>query len=159
MEDGEVPYEIERKFLLKNDKWKKTAKSEYICQGYMRTEKGAVRVRIFGEKAFITIKGKTEKITRKEFEYEIPVADARELLDNFCERPYIEKTRNKIEFKGFEWIVDEFHGENAGLLLAELELDSEDQEFPVPEWIGEEVSGDPRYFNSNLVRNPFSKWK
>ncbi|NNK14314.1 MAG: CYTH domain-containing protein, partial [Desulfofustis sp.] len=96
---------------------------------------------------------------RTEFEYEIPVADAKNLLNELCEQPIIEKKRYKIEYRGFVWEVDEFFGENEGLVVAEIELESEDQTFETPEWVGEEVTGDPRYFNSNLIKNPFIKWK
>jgi len=93
-----------------------------------------------------------------EYEYEIPVEDANVLLDELCEKPIIEKNRYKIEFAGFIWEVDEFFGENKGLIVAEIELESEDQQFEKPEWVGDEVSGDPRYFNSNLIKNPYSSW-
>ena len=96
--------------------------------------------------------------TRAEYEYEISVSDANEMLDSLCEKPIIEKNRTKIEYKGLIWEVDEFFGENEGLIFAEVELDSEDQDIALPEWIGEEVTGDPKYYNSNLVINPYNKW-
>ena len=96
--------------------------------------------------------------TRLEFEYEIPIADARILLDELCERPLIEKTRYRIDYGGMTWEVDEFAGENAGLVVAEVELEDEEQEIELPTWIGREVSDDPRYFNSNLIANPYSTW-
>ena len=95
--------------------------------------------------------------SRPEFEYEIPRQDADQLLD-ICEKPLIEKTRFKVVVEGFVWEIDEFFGENQGLIVAEVELESEDQEFPRPDWVGEEVTGDPRYFNSNLIKNPYKMW-
>lgn len=151
--------EIERKFLIKGNDWKKNSKAVLFRQGYLSTVKErTVRVRTIDNKGFLTIKGITVGATRAEYEYEISVSDANEMLDSLCEKPIIEKTRTKIEYKGLIWEVDEFFGENEGLVVAEVELVSEDQEPAIPEWIGEEVTGDPRYFNSNLIKNPFKNW-
>ena len=151
--------EIERKYLVKNDDWKKLAEGIYYKQGYLSTVKErTVRVRTIGEKGYLTIKGLTVGVTRSEFEYEIPAEEANQMLDNLCERPIIEKLRAKIEYKGLIWEIDEFHGENEGLVVAEVEIKDENQAIDLPEWIGEEVSGDPRYFNSNLIKNPYTKW-
>jgi CYTH domain-containing protein len=106
----------------------------------------------------LTVKGITTGASRPEYEYEIPVTDADEMLDELCERYLIEKKRYKIEYKGFIWEVDEFFGENQGLIVAEVELENEDQSYEKPEWIGDEVTGDPKYFNSNLVKDPYLKW-
>lgn len=151
--------EIERKFLLTGNAWKKLARGTFYRQGYLSSQKNrTVRVRTIGETAFLTIKGKSVGVTRTEYEYEIPVEDANVLLDQLCEKPIIEKNRYKIEFAGFTWEVDEFLGVNAGLLVAEIELESEEQQFEKPEWVGEEVSGDSRYFNSSLIKHPYSSW-
>jgi len=151
--------EIERKFLIKGNDWKKNSKEVLFRQGYLSTVKErTVRVRTIDNKGFLTIKGITIGATRAEYEYEISVSDAKEMLDSLCEKPIIEKTRTKIEYKGLIWEVDEFFGENEGLIVAEVELVSEDQKPAIPEWIGEEVTGDPRYFNSNLIKNPFKNW-
>ena len=151
--------EIERKFLVTGTSWKKDATGVRCCQGYMCINGGTtIRVRIKGEKGFLTIKGKSVGITRSEYEYEIPLEDARELLDNQCEKPLIDKLRYTIKYKGFLWEVDEFAGLNQGLVLAEIELESEEQDFERPEWLGREVSGDFRYYNVSLIRNPWSEW-
>jgi len=149
--------EIERKFLIKNDAWRNVRGIKYR-QGYLSSVKErTVRVRTTEEKGYLTIKGIAVGATRMEFEYEIPRKDADRLLE-ICEQPLIEKNRYTIEYGGFVWEVDEFFGENSGLIIAEIELTSEDQEFPRPDWVGEEVTGDPRYFNSNLIKNPFTAW-
>ncbi len=151
--------EIERKFLVSGDAWRQLATGTHYRQGYLSTVKErTVRVRTINEEAFLTIKGVTQGFTRVEYEYEIPHADAVELLDDLCEQPIVEKHRYKIEVDGLTWEVDEFHGVNDGLIVAEVELESEDQEFSRPDWIGEEVSGDPRYFNANLIANPYTTW-
>jgi adenylate cyclase len=155
-----MPKEIERKFLVKSNLYKSLGKADYLHQGFLSTEKErVVRVRIKGEMAWITIKGISEGASRAEFEYEIPKEDAQFLLENLCISPTIEKYRYKINIEGFTWEVDEFLGENEGLVIAEIELEEEGQEFPKPEWIGQEVTGDPRYYNANLVTNPFKNWK
>jgi len=151
--------EIERKFLVKGGAWRKLAKGTHYRQGYLSTVKErTVRVRTIDDKGYLTIKGITIGATRAEYEYEIPVEDANAMLDNLCEKPLIEKFRYKIGYEGFTWELDEFEGENQGLIVAEIELADENDKFKRPEWIGEEVTGDPRYFNSNLTKNPFTKW-
>ncbi len=152
--------EIERKFLVTGDAWRILARGVTYRQGHLcRTGTCTVRIRIAGERAFLTVKSRTSGITRAEYEYEIPLADGEELLANLAERPIIKKTRRKIPYAGFIWDVDEFHGENQGLILAEIELEHEDQPFDKPAWIGEEVTGDPRYGNAALARRPFSAWR
>ena len=151
--------EIEKKFLITDNSWRSLASGVTYRQGYLNiTKERTVRVRTIEDKGFLTIKGIATGASRAEYEYEIPAADAEAMLNDLCEKPLIEKSRYKIDFEGFVWEVDEFFGENQGLIVAEVELESEDQRFEKPEWIGEEVTGDPRYFNANLVRNPFSKW-
>lgn len=150
--------EIERKYLIKGDAWREGAVGTLFRQGYLNSAKErVVRARTMGEKAALTIKGIATGATRLEFEYEIPLADAQQLLE-LCEPPLIEKTRYKIPYQGLVWEIDEFHGANEGLIVAECELESEDQAIDKPDWVGEEVTGDPRYFNSNLITHPFSKW-
>jgi adenylate cyclase len=152
--------EIERKFLPANDGWKGLGQPTLMRQGYLVADPvRTVRVRIEGERAVITIKSKTTGATRGEWEYGIPVPDAAELLDRLCEQPLVEKVRHRIEHLGHTWEVDEFLGENAGLVVAEIELGSEDEAFGKPDWIGQEVTGEPRYYNSSLIRLPYSKWK
>ena len=149
--------EIERKFMVKKGVWRDKKATKYR-QGYLSTVKErTVRVRTIEDKGYLTIKGISIGASRMEFEYEIPRQDADSLLD-ICEKPLIEKNRYKVENGGFVWEVDEFFGENQGLIVAELELENEDQYFPRPDWIGEEVTDEPRYFNANLVKNPYSKW-
>ena len=151
--------EIERRFLVKGDAWRGLGQGTEFKQGFLSTVKErVVRVRIAGERATLTIKGITRGFSKAEFEYEIPRADAQALLEELCERPLIEKTRYRIGHHGLIWEVDEFVGENKGLILAEVELTSENQAINPPAWIGQEISGDPRYFNSNLVSNPFTRW-
>lgn len=150
--------EIERKFLVKDGSWRSGA-GTMIRQGYLRNEiEGTVRVRTKGERGFLTIKGRSEGISRLEFEYEIPVEDADQILDELCRKPLIEKIRYEIGLGGFIWEIDEFLGENAGLVVAEIELEAENQVFPKPDWLGKEVSGDFRYQNASLVLNPYRTW-
>jgi CYTH domain-containing protein len=151
--------EIERKFLVRKEVWKNQPKNGQVYrQGYLNSVKErTVRVRIANNKGYLTVKGLSRGATRLEFEYEIPVEDAQKLLD-LCEKPLIEKTRYKIEQGNFVWEVDEFFGENEGLILAEIELESEEQAFSKPDWLAEEVTDDPRYFNANLVQYPYSEW-
>ncbi|MBW4659160.1 MAG: CYTH domain-containing protein [Drouetiella hepatica Uher 2000/2452] len=152
--------EIERKFLVKNDSWRTLAAGTVYRQGYIVSDiDRTVRIRLAGDRGYITIKGATSGISRSEFEYEIPGSDASELLDTLCDRPLIEKTRYKIPYGDLLWEVDEFVGENQGLVVAEVELTHPDQQVTLPDWIGQEVSDDPRYLNSNLVKLPFSQWK
>lgn len=151
--------EIERKFLLKNDNWRGLAQGTPYRQGYLNAQKGCtVRVRIMGGIGVITIKGPAVAGVRPEYEYEIPVSDANEMLDNLCLKPLIEKIRYKIPYGSFTWEVDEFEGLNAGLIVAEIELAAVDQKFPRPDWIGAEVTDDPRYYNASLVRTPYKDW-
>lgn len=151
--------EIERKFLVKGDGWRGLGVGEVYRQGYLSTKPEAtVRVRLVGDRGFLTIKGKSTLISRLEYEYAIPVTDAIALLDSLCEPPLIEKTRYTLVENGCTWEIDEFTGENQGLIVAEIELTDENQCFELPEWIGQEVSHDPRYFNANLVKHPYSQW-
>ncbi|TDY34550.1 CYTH domain-containing protein [Janthinobacterium sp. 75] len=151
--------EIERKFLLQGDAWRGLGQAVLLRQGYLSSARErVVRVRIEGVQAMLTIKGANVGATRGEWEYPIPLADAAELLDGLCEQPLIEKYRHRIEHAGMVWEVDEFLGANAGLIVAEIELASEDQPFEKPDWVGAEVSGDARYYNANLIRHPFSQW-
>lgn len=151
--------EIERKFLVLGEDWKELATPVFMRQGYLSSDASrTVRVRIEGQAAMLTIKGKTQGITRGEWEYPIPLADADELLNGLCEQPLIEKYRYRIVVDGLTWEVDEFLGENAGLVVAEVELTSETQDLALPTWIGEEVSHDFRYANANLFKHPFSRW-
>jgi CYTH domain-containing protein len=152
--------EIERKFLIKKDLWQQVAKdkSSYIKQGYLTTDPNlTIRVRLRDQQAFLTIKGKTKGASRPEYEYEIPKADASELLDNFSTNS-IEKTRYEITDDGNLWEVDQFRGDNEGLIVAEIELQDENQKFSLPPWIDIEVTSDARYYNSNLVQNPYKHW-
>jgi CYTH domain-containing protein len=152
--------EIERKFLVKNLDFKNQTSGTFIAQGYLGADLlRTIRVRIYGDKAYLTIKSKTVGISRDEYEYDIPVKDAKAMLNDLCAKPLIEKNRYEIKYQGKIWEVDEFLGENTGLYVAEIELASESEAFEKPQWVGEEVSGDPKYFNSNLVKFPFSKWK
>lgn len=153
-----MPLEIERKFLVRNDQWRSLAEPVYYCQGYLNSDKHrTVRVRVAGETAQLTIKGLSKGAIRAEFEYAVPVEDAKQLLE-MCEQPFVEKHRRKIPIDELIWEVDEFLGANEGLVLAEVELESEDQAISLPDWVGEEVTGDSRYFNSNLVQQPFESW-
>ena len=152
--------EIERKFLVKDLSWKDSATSfKEFQQGYFPTGDGVtVRARIAGDKARLTIKGPVTGISRAEFEYPIPIADAVAFLTSFCMKPVILKRRWYVPFCDFTWEVDEFAGKNEGLIVAEIELDSPDREFPVPPWLGREVSHEPRFRNSRLVRHPYCDW-
>jgi len=155
--------EIERKFLVTSDAWKQLGAPVLLRQGYLSSDPlRTVRVRIEGlsgqETGALTIKSKSEGATRGEWEYPIPLSEATELLERLCERPLVEKYRRRIAHAGFVWEVDEFLGENAGLVVAEIELPTEDTVFARPDWIGAEVTHDQRYFNSNLIRQPYSTW-
>lgn len=151
--------EIERKYLLKNDAWKTLGVGSLYRQGYLSLDQDrTVRVRITEDAGYITIKGRTSGISRAEFEYEIPLEDAVVILDTMCIGPIIEKYRFKITHEGMLWEVDQFIGSNEGLVVAEIELISEDQTFDIPPWVGDEVSDDPKYYNSNLIKNPFCDW-
>ena len=151
--------EIERKFLLKNDGWRAGATGVLYRQGYLCTDPGrTVRVRIGGDTAILAIKGAGDGIARAEFEYPLPPAEATLLLDTLCLKPLVEKVRYLVPFAGLTWEIDEFVGANAGLLMAEVELERVDQPVPLPPWIGMEVSGDPRYYNAYLTRHPYTTW-
>ena len=152
--------EIERKFLLGSDAWRDDVESsQRLVQGYLaRGETSAVRVRICGDSAELNIKQALDGINRLEFEYEIPLADAREMLDKVALRPLIDKTRHLVRHAGHLWEIDEFHGENAGLVVAEIELRDEGEPFEHPQWLGREVSDDLRYYTSNLSTTPYSRW-
>ena len=155
-----MAHEIERKFLVTDRSWKAGAAGAAFRQGYLSTAKErTVRVRVEGSRATLTIKGLTTGISRLEFEYEIPLPDATRMLDDLCERPLIEKTRYRIADGAHTWEVDEFHGDNEGLVVAEIELAAPDEPFKRPAWIGHEVSDDPRYFNANLIAQPYRTWR
>ncbi len=151
--------EIERKFIIKNNEWHTPEiMGLSMKQGYLtNSPESVVRIRMAGEQAFITVKGKTKGATRLEFEYEIPVTDALEMLE-LCQKPLVEKIRYMIYYRGFEWSIDIFSGSNQGLAVAEIELDSEEQCFEIPPWARREVTEDPRYYNSNLINHPFNSW-
>jgi len=152
--------EIERKFLLRDDSWQASADSGVIIrQGYLAgSEKSSIRVRIAGDQANINIKSATLDITRQEYEYPIPVVDANEMLDSLCEGPLIEKIRYHVPNEKHLWEIDVFSGDNQGLVVAEVELGSADENFERPGWLGEEVSDDTRYYNVCLVNHPFKDW-
>ena len=150
--------EIERKFLVRNDDWRELGTPVHYVQGYLVADgERTVRVRVAGEDGYLTIKGRSLGLSRLEFEYRIPATEALEML-KLCTIPLIEKYRSKILFDGKIWEVDEFEGENKGLVMAEIELKSVDEPFSIPAWIGEEVTGDLRYYNSRLANHPFQKW-
>ena len=150
--------EIERKFLVTDTRWKSRAAGVPVRQGYLGAGTDCVvRVRIMGGRATMTIKGRTVGATRPEFEYDIPLDDGLQLLE-LCGQTLVEKTRYRVEHGGLTWEIDEFHGANAGLVVAECELESETQEIDKPAWVAEEVTGDPRYYNSNLAVRPFTTW-
>lgn len=151
--------EVERKFLLRGEAWRVLAGEPVVLrQGYLVAERSrSVRVRVAGDHAEIAIKGETRGATRPEFEYPIPVADAERILERLCLRPLIEKVRHPVEHAGRRWVVDEFRGANDGLVVAEIELASEGEPFERPEWVGEEVTGNPRYYNANLVHRPWRR--
>jgi adenylate cyclase len=152
--------EIERKFLVNGQQWRQEAlHSSFLRQGYLSVDpQRTVRVRLDGEEGFLTIKGVTTGASRAEFEYPLPAAEAHELLADLCLRPLIEKTRFRLHHAGLLWEIDEFTGDNKGLVVAEVELQREDQSIALPEWAGEEVTGDHRYHNSSLIANPYSNW-
>lgn len=150
--------EIERKFLVKTELWTRPTRGKRLVQGYLSTSgRSTVRVRIAEDQAFVTIKGRAHGISRSEFEYEIPVAEAEQLLE-LSETPLIDKVRYLVEHEGHTFEVDVFSGESAGLVVAELELSREDEAFSAPAWLGREVSFDRRFANSSLATVPFSHW-
>lgn len=149
--------EIERKFLVHEGEWRQ-ARGVRVTQGYLSRDKHrTVRVRTAGDRAWLTIKGLTTGASRAEFEYGISAADGEQLL-KLCLEPLVEKTRRTIAVDGLVWEVDEFLGDNAGLVVAEIELQSEAQSFAKPDWLGEEITHDARYFNSSLAEHPFAAW-
>lgn len=152
--------EIERKFLVKDDAWRTEAgEGERFRQGYMvGGERASVRVRVSGERAWLNIKSATIDVSRHEYEYEIPLADGEEMLDLLCEKPLIEKRRYWVPYEGHTWEVDCFEGENAGLVVAEVELSHPEESLTLPPWVSREVSHLPRYYNVCLVDHPFSRW-
>ncbi|MEM9301171.1 MAG: CYTH domain-containing protein [Pseudomonadota bacterium] len=152
--------EIERKFLLASDEWRAEADAGAgMRQGYLAAEaERSVRVRIVAGRATMTIKGAAEGLVRLEFEYAIPLADAAEMLDRLALRPCIEKTRFLVPCGGHVWEIDVFEGDNAGLIVAEIELNEPDEAFDRPSWLGDEVTDDPRYLNASLARHPYSCW-
>lgn len=152
--------EIERKFLVINDSWKKSSTSRQVMkQGYFGDlEKASIRVRVHGNNANINIKSAALDISRLEFEFPLSLAEAEEILDKLCIRPLIEKIRYYVPFEGHTWEVDEFMGDNQGLVVAEIELQHEDEKFQKPDWLGEEVSLDKRYYNVCLVKHPYKNW-
>lgn len=152
--------ENERKFLLADDSWRdEVSHSQRMRQGYLGSDRrSSVRVRIAGEDARLNIKGATVGASRAEYEYPIPLADAKEILDTLVVGPQIDKTRHHVEFKGNLWEIDEFHGDNSGLIVAEIELPDPDTPFEKPDWAGQEVTADERFYNSMLSRNPYAVW-
>jgi adenylate cyclase len=152
--------EIERKFLLADCTWRRQVRtrSKFI-QGYLSsTPERTVRVRVCDQQAWLTIKGINRGATRAEYEYPIPVADALNMLTNLCEQPLIEKWRHTLSYQDHEWEIDEFDGANSGLIVAEIELQHEQEKFARPSWLGAEVTHDRRYFNSQLIAHPYSQW-
>ena len=152
--------EIERKYLVINDNWKQDITgSEHMIQGYLGgNDKNSIRVRVNDEQADLNIKGRTIGIQRKEYEYSIPLAEAMELLEHLCDKPLIEKTRYFVKHVDHTWEVDVFERENAGLIVAEIELKAVDEKFASPDWLGAEVTNDVRYYNICLVNEPYSQW-
>jgi len=152
--------EIEHKFLIVNNDWRKDAdEGIHIIQAYMGSnEKSSVRIRINGDLANLNIKSKTLGIQRSEYEYAIPIEEAKEMLESLCDKPYIEKTRFHVMHDSHQWEIDVFAGDNRGLIVAELELESVDEAFTLPDWAGDDVSDDPRYYNICLVSHPYKDW-
>lgn len=152
--------EIERKFLLKDGSWRQQADAgTRFRQGYLIGAKQAsVRVRIEGDQAFLNIKSMTLGVMRHEYQYPVPVSEANELLDTLCEKPLVDKTRYRVHYADHEWEIDVFSGVNEGLVVAEVELQSEQEAVTLPPWVGFEVSDDPRYYNVNLVKHPYTTW-
>ncbi|MBK6964833.1 MAG: CYTH domain-containing protein [Bacteroidales bacterium] len=151
--------EIEHKFLVNSTIYRTMSEPVLYRQGYLAVlPDKIIRVRTAGNKGFITVKAKVTNLTRKEYEYEIPLPDAEKMLNEMCISPIIEKERFRVLHEGFTWEVDEFHGDNAGLIVAEIEVKSEDEVFVRPSWVSREVTGDPRYLNSNLSKQPFNTW-
>ena len=153
-----MPLEIERKFLVNSDRYKIGAKPVHIMQAYLTIQNHlAIRVRIEGRNASLAIKSKVSERVNREYEYSIPLDEAQSMI-KLSEHSLITKTRYLVDFKRHTWEVDEFHGDNVGLIVAEIELDDENEAFEKPSWLGEEVTADYRYLNSNLAKNPFNSW-
>ena len=151
--------EIEKKFLINHIPFEQVKYAHKIKQGYIVSDKDKViRIREKDDEYFITIKGNKIGLSRFEFEYKIPKSDANELFKSFCKIGSISKTRHYVDYNGHTWEVDEFHGENNGLVVAEIELESEDEQFEIPNWVIKEVTADARYYNMNLATHPFCKW-
>lgn len=152
--------EIERKYRISNDSWRdEVHESHRIRQGYLATtDRSSTRVRVSGQQATINIKQAIPGTTRLEYEYVIPISDAKELLDKLCERPLLEKTRHIIIHGDITWEIDEFHGDNQGLIIAEVELTSEKQGFTQPQWLGDEVTNEVRFYNVSLLSEPYCQW-
>ena len=152
--------EIEHKFLLRNDRWRhQIERSVRMRQGYLTSDaRCSVRVRVADHQGFLNIKSGTLGIQRSEYEYTIPLAEAEEILDTLCEQPLLEKTRHFVHYGDHLWEIDEFAGANTGLIVAEVELSRPDEPFKRPEWVGEDVSHDIRYYNSQLARHPYANW-
>lgn len=153
--------EIEHKYLVRSDEWRAGADDgRRMRQGYLANQEGlSIRVRAAGDDAWLNIKHAERLTVRHEYEYPIPIADAEELLDGACNRPLVEKTRYRVEHESHVWEVDVFHGDNEGLIVAEIELESEHEAYARPSWLGADVSDDPRYLNQNLSRQPYSRWR
>jgi adenylate cyclase len=156
-----MPIEIEHKFLLKNNDWQLNIyKSIQYQQGYLISDnKRSIRVRISENHAWLNIKSASVGVSRQEYEYEIPLREAIEILNTLCEKPFIEKTRHFIKHKQHTWEIDVFYGENDGLVIAEIELGSIEESFCLPDWAGKEVTYDLRYYNNNLCKTPYYQWK
>jgi adenylate cyclase len=151
--------EIERKFLVDVESLPDFGEGKYISQGYIDTsDKTVVRARVKGDKGFLTLKGESTGIACSEYEYEIPKADALEIIANMCGGKTVEKTRYEFPVHGHTWEIDVFHGRNDGLIVAEIELNSEDETFEKPNWVKEEVTGQVKYFNARLLNTPYSEW-
>ncbi len=152
--------EIEHKFLIRDDRWRRQVESAvWMRQGYLTSDaRCSVRVRVADGRGFLNLKSGTLGIQRSEYEYPIPLAEAEEILDTLCEKPLLEKTRHYLRHGEHLWEIDEFAGDNAGLIVAEVELKHPEEPFARPDWLGEEVSHDIRYYNSQLVRVPYSRW-
>jgi adenylate cyclase len=152
--------EIERKFLVTSHDWRREAQRRVrFRQGYLaNNERCSIRVRVAGDEARLNIKGATLAVRRQEYEYAVPLEEANEMLDTLAEKPIIEKTRHYVDHADHLWEVDEFEGDNAGLVVAEIELRETDEAFEKPDWVGKEVSDDPRYYNVNLVAHPYKDW-
>lgn len=151
--------EIERKFLVKGEPWL-SEQGTYYRQGYLTTDpERTVRVRVAGSEGFLTIKGASKGAARSEFEYPLPLQDAEQMLDQLCPVPQIQKVRYCIEYAGHTWEVDVFEGDNAGLVIAEVELSSADEQVELPAWVEREVTDDERYYNAYLTQHPYALWR